>query len=126
MDLNSLEVLGKKQVGTGERDLVGFIDCRCGQVAEVYRGKARLYECCPDCGAKMANGAKNTQFIYNNMRKTREAVKAVEVVQAENKTPEELASVVSTVIKKAQEQAQAQGEKKSILARFLAIELFTL
>lgn len=121
MDLNSLEVLGKKQVGTGERDLVGFIDCRCGQVAEVYRGKARLYECCPDCGAKMANGAKNTQFIYNNMRKTREVVQAVEVVPVENST-QELSQVVNDVIKNHQEKTG----KKSIMARFLAIELFTL
>lgn len=112
MDIKSLESLGKKITrGNEERDIVGYIDCRCGAVATVLRGKAQLYEHCPECGLKMANGKKNTEYLYKNMRATVEPVKAEEPKKEEEPTqPAEQRVII----------------KRSILERILDIELFTL
>ena len=56
---------------TGEiSDVIGYIDCRCGLVAYVIRGKVRAYEYCTACGNKLANGNANKAYILANMRGT--------------------------------------------------------
>lgn len=113
MDIKSLVSLGKKITrGNEERDIVGYIDCRCSAVATVLRGKAQLYEHCPECGLKMANGKKNTEYLYKNMRSTVEPVKAEEpTIKAEQPVKAEEQRVII---------------KRSILEKILGIELFTL
>lgn len=56
---------------TGEsRDVIGYMDCRCGLVAYVIRGKVKVYEYCTACGNKLANGEANKKYILANMRGT--------------------------------------------------------
>lgn len=108
MDINSLQVLGTTTTRSNqERDIVGFIDCRCGAVSTVLRGKAQLYEHCPSCGVKMANGKKNTQYLLDNLRTTKDAPAAP---TSQNTNTNEETVIV----------------RRSILDKLLGIELFTL
>lgn len=115
MDINSLTSLGTTTTRSNQvRDIVGFIDCRCGSVAKVLRGKAQLYEHCPECGLKMANGKKNTEYLFSNMRNTES--KATEQKQEPDPEPQK-------TIKNDQELVIV---KRSLLDKILDIQLFTL
>lgn len=114
MDINSLTALGTTTTRSNQvRDIVGFIDCRCGAVSRVLRGKAQLYEHCPECGLKMANGKKNTQYLFENMRFTQDKATMTQP-KSELEVEVEKTSQEFVIV------------KRSVLERFLAIELFTL
>lgn len=124
--LAELAIIEQISVGkTGEiRDIVGFIDCRCGQVAKVVRGKVKVYESCSSCGIKLANGNANTKYILENMRLTSEKPEPAPEVISEH-VPENNPEPVPE-----KRTDTAPKNKPSFLVRlaqaFLAYELFEI